>query len=141
METKNCLRFVKGIQSGLGYSNLRTVEPLGYSGGLAIFWKESIHIDFLQEDKNLIDMKVRKERRSWYLTCVYGHPATNLRPLVWERLERIGVSRKELWCMIGDFNEILSNDEKKGGVLRQATTFRPFRTMLENCDMKELGGT
>ena len=39
--------------------------------------------------------------------------------------------------MIGDFNEITGNDEKKGGRKRQESSFLPFRTMIANCAMIE----
>ena len=37
--------------------------------------------------------------------------------------------------MIGDFNEIKSNVEKKGGRKRHEAYFIPFRTLLANCGM------
>ena len=75
------------------------------------------------------------------MSCVYGNPASHLRPLVWERISRIGVVRKEPWCMIGDFNEILSNSEKRGGPLRVESSFLPFRNLLATCDMYEVGSS
>lgn len=43
--------------------------------------------------------------------------------------------------MIGDFNEILSHKEKLGGPSRLVYSFQPFKDMLTNCDMHELGST
>ena len=43
--------------------------------------------------------------------------------------------------MIGDFNDILSNEEKLGGPLRLETSFQAFKIMLENCDMGEIGSS
>lgn len=47
---------------------------------------------------------------------------TKLRSLVWERITRIGCLRKEPWCLIGDFNDILSNAEKRVGPTRHPYT-------------------
>ena len=43
--------------------------------------------------------------------------------------------------MIGDFNEILSNSEKRGGPLRVEGSFLPFRNLLATCDMYEVGSS
>ena len=38
-----------------------------------------------------------------------------------------------VWLMIGDFNEILGNHEKRGGSLREESSFPPFINMIANC--------
>ncbi|CAE5962924.1 unnamed protein product [Arabidopsis arenosa] len=47
-------------------------------------------------------------------------------------------SQKKAWCMIGDFNDILSNKEKLGGPKRMISSFQAFQEMLDICDMQEL---
>jgi len=141
METMNSDPFVMKIFRWLGYDYIHTVEPIGMSGGLAIFWKQHVDIEFLFEDKNLLDLKISQGRQSWFVSCVYGNPKQNLRHWLLERLSEIGVTRKTAWCMIGDFNEIISNEEKLGGPLRLESSFQPFKDMLMTCDMHELGST
>lgn len=91
------------------YNNLKIVEPLGLSGGLAIFWKDNLVVDLHYAEKNLIDMKVSNGSKSWFVNCVYGDPTTNLRSLVRDRITSFGVLRSEAWSLVGDFNVILSN--------------------------------
>lgn len=57
---------------------------------------------------------------------------------VWERLTITSIARSGAWMMIGDFNEITSNAEKKGGRKRTEASFTPFKTMLANCSMIEI---
>lgn len=141
METMNSGDFVLKVFRWLGYDKFRTIEPEGKSGGLAIFWKDQMDIEFLFEDKNLLDLQISQGKKRWFVSCVYGQPLVPLRSLLWDRISQIGLVRKEPWCMIGDFNEILSNKEKLGGPLRLLSSFRPFKDMLSLCEMHELGST
>ena len=85
----------------------------------------------------MIDIEASIEGRKTFLTFVYGDPVIECREYVWERLTRKSLVRTGAWFMIGDFNEITGNDEKKGGRKRQESSFLPFRTMIANCGMIE----
>ena len=43
------------------------------------------------------------------------------------------------WVCIGDFNEILSSDEKSGGVPKQLGPMQEFQNTLLHCDLDDLG--
>jgi len=141
METKNKGDFVLKVFRWLCYDKYRTIEPEGKSGGLAIFWKDNLDLDFLFEDKHLIDLQISHGSKRWFVSCVYDNPVASLRSLLWERISTFGLKRKEAWYMIGDFNEILSNAEKSRGPLRLISSFRPFKDMFTDCGMHELGST
>lgn len=121
METKNCRNVVVDLQVWLGYDRIHVENPRGLSGGLAILWKKSINIEFKFSDKNMIDCLVQFGDLSFFLSCIYGEPSTDGRSVVWERLNRIGVTRKEPWCLVGDFNELRNNSEK---IRRPSKIFR-----------------
>lgn len=65
------------------------------SGGLALFWKKVVNIDFLFVDKNIFYCFVQFGTVSTFVSCVYGHLTIKMRPTVWERLTIIGNNRKE----------------------------------------------
>lgn len=41
----------------------------------------------------------------------------------------IGVRRDEAWLLVGDFNELMSNDDKLGGAVREDSMFWGFGDM------------
>lgn len=77
----------------------------------------------------------------FFLSCVYGDHVMENKPAVWERISRTGIHRKESWCMLGDFNDLIYNGEKIGGLRRCDFSFLPFNDMLRASYMVELPST
>ena len=138
METKQKTDYLVGLKKQLGYDCIVTVDPDGLSGGLAVMWKDSYQVTVLSSDKRIIDLKVSCGSSTYYMSCVYGDPVTARRQEVWNRLVSIGLACDEAWILVGDFNEILSNEGKSGGAVRSDFTFWNFRNMVQNCKIKEL---
>lgn len=138
VETKQKNKFMIDTQRELGYDHLITVEPVGLSGVLAVMWKQCYKVTVLQEDKRIIDLQVQMGSLVFYLTCVYGDPVKEKRQAVWERLSDIGMRRDDPWMLVGDFNELLSNEEKLGGAVRSDSTFWDFRNVVDNCKIRDM---
>lgn len=132
-ETKNDKLYLQGLQVELGFDNLQTVEPVGTSGGLALFYSKDFLVKFLFLDNRLIDVETIIDGNRVFMTFIYGDPVVKNREYIWERLSRIGVTRSEPWFIIGDFNEITGNLEKHGGKKRSEATFLPFSGMINAC--------
>lgn len=49
-------------------------------------------------------MDVQVGKQKVFVSCIYGDPTESKRHLIWEKLSRIGISRRSLWCMFGDFS-------------------------------------
>ena len=54
----------------------------------------------------------------WRLTGFYGNPEAHKRVESWATLTRLGQRFDKPWVCIGDFNEVLSVNEKEGGAER-----------------------
>lgn len=83
----------------------------------------------------MIDIAVVIEGEKVSITFVYGDPVSENRGKVWDKLVEISSQRQGSWFMIGDFNEIIGNHEKRGGRKRSETSFQAFRHMLDDCGM------
>jgi len=75
----------------------------------------------------------------WMLSCVYGSPYYHNRQQLWDNIMAIGDRFSSPWLCIGDFNMILDQTDKFGG-LPYATSFRDFfRSFMNTCGMIDLG--
>lgn len=113
-ETKRNSGYLEKFKLHFGYNKLYTVEPRGSSGGLALFYNDEIKLEINYASNRVIDVKTNFACKVLFLSFVYGDPMVQNREIMWERLTRISTNRKAPWFMIGDFNEITGNHEKRG---------------------------
>lgn len=67
----------------------------------------------------------------WLLTGIYGHSKVAKRREVWNLIKNLKPERQAPWLLCGDFNEILSNNEKASGQLQTKNKMAQFRSMLD----------
>ena len=127
METKLNVHEMEPIKSELGFSAMLAVSCESHKGGLALLWKEEdVTIETQTYSPNHIDGRVHTNGSMWRLTGIYRHPEEERKCETW-RLMRHLHARASLPCVcLGDFNEILSSDEKNGGNLRPKGAMMKF---------------
>ena len=81
-ETKQDSDFVQGFQTHFGFDNLVTVDPVGRSGGLALFYNNDHQVQVLYSSNRMIDVEAVALGKTVYLTFVYGDPVSKLREQV-----------------------------------------------------------
>ncbi|KAL5556024.1 hypothetical protein UlMin_038260 [Ulmus minor] len=124
----------------LDYTGMLIWEKEGRSGGLCLFWSDSITVQLLSGSKGHIDVKVTSPNSSgWCFTGLYGNPDTSLRSQFWNLLRRLGDSSSMPWLCGGDLNEILFGHEKQGGVERAQYLMSNFREAINYCGLADLG--
>lgn len=57
----------------------------------------------------------------------------------WDLLHTLGRQTSLPWLVVGDFNEILCNEEKYGGPRRQAGIMLRFRETMVDCNLEDMG--
>lgn len=112
VETQIAKYRVEGLASTLGYDSAYGVGSSGRSGGLCIFWKNTVQLSLRNYSKYHIDMEVKEPGKDpWRLTCWYGEANTNLRYKTWDMMKFLKADCDLPWICIGDFNEVLRREE------------------------------
>ncbi|KAF7843708.1 putative ribonuclease H protein At1g65750 family [Senna tora] len=92
------------------------VEAEGFVGGIWGLWdSENIAVQVLRKHRQFMHMKIGKRNESWLLTVVYASPHLNSRRELWGELHELSRNITEPWCIAGDFNAFVADNEKKGG--------------------------
>jgi exonuclease III len=114
-ETKMDWRRIERFRWSLQMPNVVVKDCMGYSGGLALFWKRDVDITIKSISKYHIDALVKEEDGwVWRLTGIYGEPKAEGKGKTWRILRTLNNLYKKPWLCLGDFNEILFGHEKEG---------------------------
>lgn len=137
IENKNSSDHISSFQGSLGYDHHFLVNPVGLSGGLALFWRSSHEVEiFLQADNRLIETKVKIRSITFFIFCLWWSSKESARAGLGQNKD-IGASRDVGWFLVGDFNDIMNNKEKIGGPIRPVSSFYSFRSFVRDCKLKE----
>lgn len=75
----------------------------------------------------------------WFLTAVYTSPSENAMRLMWEEMRVIATGMQGDWLLAGDFNDIASASEKKGGGPTPTFKIAKFVEHINRCQLMDLG--
>uniref|UniRef100_A0A453D5J8 Reverse transcriptase domain-containing protein n=1 Tax=Aegilops tauschii subsp. strangulata TaxID=200361 RepID=A0A453D5J8_AEGTS len=117
-------------------------NPEGRSRGVALFWRRGVDVTLRSYGRRHVDVDVTEEGGMvWRLTGVYGESEAGRKKETWRALKLLGQhhQRGRLWLCVGDFNEILSCDEKEGGAARTQRCMDDFREALDSCELTDIG--
>ncbi|XP_060969593.1 uncharacterized protein LOC133036849 [Cannabis sativa] len=139
METKLVCNEVTRFRQALHFPNGLEVPRVELSGGLFLLWKDNVDVNLLNYNINIFDCYMKCDNGpSWHFSAFYGASETHNRIHTWKLLERCkDVAPLMPWLVIGDFNEILSNENKHGGALRCEQQMDKFRSVLDICYLYE----
>ncbi|KAL0006671.1 hypothetical protein SO802_008173 [Lithocarpus litseifolius] len=81
--------------------------------------RSSINLSIEGSNKYYIDAVINRDLdNEWRFIGFYGEPDTARRQEAWDKLRNLSSRRDKTWLCCGDFNEIIRQDEKLGGVSR-----------------------
>ncbi|GMI96865.1 hypothetical protein HRI_003355800 [Hibiscus trionum] len=141
IETKLHSSKMERVRRKFGYRNGIDVSSTGRSVGLSLGWKDNVKVSLRSFSTRHIDVLIEADSDgvSWHFTGFYGAPETNNSQASWDFLRSLNDSPHVPWCVLGDFNEILSLEEKQGGLLRSDWQMNNFRNALLDCNLDNLG--
>jgi hypothetical protein len=141
METRFNPDKLKRTFNLLGYDGFIATENSGFSGGIVAVWKVDCFIVNLEIKKfQFLHLKVNYPKsRPWFFTAIYASPHENNRCSMWNDLKNIASNMKDPWLLAGDFNDILSINEKKGGAPASIRKCNLFKERVDACHLLDVG--
>ncbi|KAK9195743.1 hypothetical protein WN943_003868 [Citrus x changshan-huyou] len=131
---------LESIKRQLGYDGLFVVERVGRSEGLALLWQATSSVRLLKYATNFIDAEIEvQEIGKWRLTGFYGYPESSRRRESWDLLRLLSSSSSLPWLCIGDFNDLLAANEKRGKIVHPNWKLVGFQRAIEDCNLIDLG--
>ena len=140
METKVEKYVLEKVGRKIKYPNLFVVPHVNTRGGLALFWKCDFNVDVQSFSVNHIDAIINHGvDDAWPFTGFYGEPETANRENSWSLLRVLRHHFSLPWVCLGDFNEILFEEEKQGWLDQPERQMQGFTDALDDCRFKDLG--
>lgn len=139
IETLSFSSRINDLSLKLGYNSSFSVDRNGHSDGLAVFWKAFFNCEILNYSSQFINIMVHDdEKGDWRLTSFWGYSDSSRRRESWDLLRSLSSLSTVPWCVIGDFNDLLTSEDKCGGSNRPAWLYRGFRQAISDCSLLDL---
>ncbi|XP_059668770.1 uncharacterized protein LOC132313844 [Cornus florida] len=116
-------------------------DPNGLAGGLAIFWENETPLTVMKASSFQVTCLVQggKPDRDWCFTAIYATTKDAIRKEQWNFLRKLQTSVGSKWVLLGDFNDLLYPEVKKGGRVRHGWTLKSFKDFVADCQLHDLG--
>ncbi|KAJ8431134.1 hypothetical protein Cgig2_010067 [Carnegiea gigantea] len=75
--------------------------------------------------------------KNFHITFIYGRNLVNQRLPLWEGLKAIFQSMDDPWCVLGDFNSILHQGDRIGGIDVTEGEIKDFAACIQHCGLQE----
>ncbi|KAK1382242.1 Endonuclease/exonuclease/phosphatase family protein [Heracleum sosnowskyi] len=138
-ETKDNKGKMESLRRALQFDGLISVDSQGKSGGLALLWKVKDQIQLRSWSRNHIDVEVKVDgKQAWRLSGIYGEPNRNQRRKTWDLFRNLARDSNLPWCAIGDLNNVLTQQDKKGGAPYPSWLIEGFNEVLVETGLIDL---
>ncbi|KAH0656867.1 hypothetical protein KY290_032529 [Solanum tuberosum] len=108
------------------------------SGKIWFFWRTIWEGNILLDTVQQITIKFKIENNFFIITVVYARCNALDRLELWEELEELARSQQCPWVVGGDFNVILNEEEKLGGLAFTQNEALEFASCINACALTEV---
>ncbi|KAL5164523.1 hypothetical protein HKD37_18G049830 [Glycine soja] len=113
---------IEEVRMALGFYKAFMVDNQGRSGGLAMLWRSS----------------VRGEMVTMLAAGFYGILDRAKRRDSWNLFRTLAANICFPWCVMGDFNDLLSNEDKCGRVEHPFWLMQGFQEAVGDCGLRDI---
>lgn len=129
------------IRGKVGFQNCFSIRSMDKRGGLAMMWSDGTEFEIVNYYNYHIHAKIKGNPTDlgWFLTRFYRIPKAKKRMDFRNLLEKINPRSEASWCVLGDFNEITTQNKKMRGRLRPLNQMEAFKLALNSNGLLNLG--
>ncbi|KAF7813509.1 ribonuclease H [Senna tora] len=139
LETRCNKNRAQTIFSRLGFSKWHVQESNGFAGGIWVAWSPDLgEVEVLESDFQFVHLRIKSSEGYWVCSVVYASPHEERRSLLWDKLFHFSNNLQEDWVVAGDFNDILSESDKKGGAPFNPRRCTIFANRIDRCNLMEV---
>ncbi|XP_075507434.1 uncharacterized protein LOC142544260 [Primulina tabacum] len=115
------------------------VDRLGCSGGIGVLWRKIGDFTIVNYSRNHVDLIVSDEEHGeWRCIGYYAFPEKHRRRDSWNFIRSLAAQSSLPWLCIGDYNDMLSTEDKKGRVIHPQWLLRGFREAIDDCNLTDI---
>ncbi|KAG0478652.1 hypothetical protein HPP92_013371 [Vanilla planifolia] len=120
------------------------VQPsVGLSGGIIVLWRDWVKVKVVHSSRQMVGLQLEQMGgKIWHCCCIYASKETATRRIVLQQARKIAELGGPL-LVAGDFNVVMSQEEKKGGKKFSygpaQDEFSDFIQELQLCDLGFIG--
>lgn len=130
---------LESIRVRIKFEGFFSMDCVGHSNGIGILCKTTSQVTLLNFSQNHVNLEVVDDMYgSFRHIGFYGYPKRQRRLAFWDFLQSLAVGSNIPWCSVGDFNDMLSQDDKKDSVEHPQHLFKGFRQAIMDCSLHDV---
>lgn len=128
------------VRNKCGFSNGFYVSSQGNSRGLGFWWRDQkVSLKSFSDKHISVMVNCFDYGNTWVANGIYGWADRASKYKTWDLMKSLVDIIQISYVLFGNFNEILSMNEKEGGAVRHERDIDAFRSCIATCNVVDLG--